>query len=614
MIRRRKRRKKLAQILPDLMNVYRYFWRDIRKKSGLITTSFLALLAGVVFRLLEPWPLKFVLDEVFKGQSNAPGTITLPESWSVNGIVLFVALAVIAIAAMRAFMDYTSRVGFFKVGNYVVIKIRDRVYRHLQALPMKFHDGAKHGDLITRVTRDVSLLRDVTATAMLPLLGSTMVLLGMALVMLWLNWKLALVSLIIIPLYWLTTVRLGRQIRLTARKQRERESAMATIASEAIGNIRSIKAMQIEEKFATDFDRKNNQSQTDDLKASRLSLRLGRTVDVLLAFATACVMWLGAHLVLKDQMQVGDLVLFLVYLKRSFKPAQEFAKYTARLAKATAAGERIISLLERKPENLRSDCKPLVPGPGEIHFDSVNFAYDNDQLVLKDFNLTVQPQETIAIVGSSGIGKSTLINLLLGYYTPSSGQILIDGQDIGSVSLESWRSQFGVVLQNPQLFAGTIRENIAVANPEATQEQIIRAARLAEVDEFASQLPAGYDSVLEERSNNLSRGQRQRIAIARTAIDPRPFLLLDEPTTGLDETNRLVVGQALVELASTRTSIWVTHDLRVAESVDRVAVFDNGQIVEIGSHQELMDRGGKYSLLVQSQLAGSGATTGGSQP
>jgi len=602
--KRSRRRKKLAQILPDLINVYRYFWKDIRKKSRLIFGSMLALCFGVMFRLLEPWPLKFVLDQVFEHKANSEAaSITLPDSWSPTMVVVVVSLAVVGIAALRATTDYISRVGFFKVGNYVVIRVRDRVYRHLQALPMSFHDRARHGDLITRVTRDVSLLRDVTATAILPLVGSSMVLLGMAVVMIWLNWKLAAVSLIIIPLYWLTTVRIGRQIRETARKQRERESAMATIASEAIGSIRAIKALSLEEKFAADFDRKNNQSQTDDLKASRLSLRLGRTVDILLAFSTAGVLWMGANLVLNGKMFPGDLVVFLVYLKRSFKPAQEFAKYTARIAKATASGERVISLLERQTEpSSKPNMLRLTDVNGGIDFQNICFGYDEEQLVLKNFDLKIKAGKTVAITGPSGAGKSTLLGLLLRFYEPSSGKILIDGQEIQRCSLSSLRSNFNVVLQNPLLFAASIRDNIALGNPEsATDQQIMKAARFAEVDEFVLQMPDLYESQVGERATTLSRGQRQRIAIARAALAEKPILLLDEPTTGLDETNQKIVSEALLELAKNKTALMVTHNLNMASNADEIVYIADGQVKQQGTHKQLMQQDGPYAHLFKQQ-------------
>ncbi len=594
--RTRKRRKKFTQIIPELIVVYRYFWSDMRQKLGLILTSFVALFFGVCFRLLEPWPLKFVLDEVFAkpGEFQNARTISLPENWSAQTVLVVVAVAVIVIAALRAAADYKSKVGFFQVGNFVVIKVRERIYRHLQCLPMAFHDRARHGDLISRVTRDVSLLRDVTATAILPLLGSVMVLIGMALVMILLNWQLAAVSLIIMPLYWLTTVRLGRRIRESARKQRQRESAMAAIASESLGAIRAIKTLGLESKFAADFGRKNNQSQTDDLKSSRLSLQLGRTVDILLAISTAGVLWLGAGYVLAGTMLPGDLVVFLVYLKRSFKPAQEFAKYTARIAKATAAGERVIQILDRPVEADSGELNPGQQVKGELEFRNVCFGYDQRQLILKKFNLRIQPGQTLAIMGASGVGKSTLLGLLLRLYNPQSGEILIDGEDVRNFSLAGLRASFSMVLQNPLLFSGTIRENILLGKP-ADEAAVIRAAKLAQVDEFAIQMPNGYDTEIGERATQLSRGQRQRIAIARAALGNNAVLLLDEPTTGLDKSNQRVVAESLLELARDKTTLLITHDFSIAQCADEIVFLNSGQVVERGTHADLIKFSGEYA-------------------
>ena len=602
---RKNKQKKLAQVLPGLIQIGSYFAQDLRQQWRLVTTSFAALLFGVVFRLLEPWPLKFLLDSVFKPtESPAAATITLPETWSPTALVVFVSLAFIVIAGLRATTDYISNAGFFRVGNFVVIRIRERVYRHLQNLPMVFHDRAKHGDLITRVTRDVNMLRDVAATAILPLVGSAMVLCGMAVVMIWLNWKLAAISLVVVPIYWLTTIRLGRRIRESARKQRLREGAMATFASEAIGSIRAIKTLGLEKKFAADFSRINQQSQNDDLKSGRLSLRLGRTVDILLAISTAAVLWMGAHFVLSGKMFPGDLVVFLVYLKRSFKPAQEFAKYTARIAKATAAGERVIDLLEQptEPAGL-SEHLDLRGIRGEIEFQNVCFGYDDKQLILKDFNLKIDSGKTVAITGPSGIGKSTILGLLLRLYTLRSGRILIDGKDIQNYSPGSIRSAFGVVLQDPLLFAGTIRENIALGNPdEATDAKILAAARTAEVDEFVLQMPDLFETRIGERSATISRGQRQRIAIARAALADRPMLLLDEPTTGLDENNQSIVTDALLELARDKTTLMITHNLAMASRADEVVYISAGQVVQHGTHQELMRKPGPYATtFLQSQ-------------
>jgi ATP-binding cassette subfamily B protein len=403
-------------------------------------------------------------------------------------------------------------------------------------------------------------------------------------------------------LFWLASIRIGRRIREASRKQRQREGAMATIASEVLGAISAVKSLSLEDKFTQEFSRKNNQSQKEDLKASRLSLRLARIVDILLAIATAAVMWYGANLVLENQLRVGDLVVFLIYLKRSFKPAQEFAKYTARMAKATASGERVIALLAEEPEIQREPGSVSAEGvKGKIEFERVSFGYKSGQPVLQDFDLTIQPGQTVCIVGPSGAGKSTVLSLLLRLYRTCSGTIKIDGRDIREYSLESLRSQMSVVLQSPLLFAASIRENIAVGNPSATDQDIIKAAQLAGVDEFANRLGEQYEAPIGELGRTLSRGQCQRVAMARAAVRKAPILLLDEPTTGLDQHNEQAVSRSLLDIARGTTTLMVTHNLALAAQADLVVYLADGSVVQQGTHAELMKQPGPYQSAFQSR-------------
>ncbi len=595
-----RRKQKLQQIVPKLRQVYAYFWPDIAPQRRLIAGSLLALLGSVFFGLLEPWPLKIFIDNVLPaGSGQGPATNVSPLT-----LLLTVAVAMVVIAALRGATDYISRVGFFIVGNRVVVAIRDRVFRHLQDLSLAFHTRARTGDLIVRLTRDVSLLRDVTATAMLPLLASCLVLVGMVAVMFWLQWKLALLALATLPLFWLATVRIGKRIRATARRQRQREGAMATTAAEAMGAITVVKALGLESHFAQMFGQRNNSAQKEDMKASRLSVKLSRTVDLLLAVSSALVMWFGGKLALEGHMSAGDLVVFLTYLKRSFKPAQEFAKYIARMAKAAAAGERIIDLLEQRSRiPQRPDARVAEPLDGHIRFRDVHFGFDADAPVLRGVNLDIAPGEMVALIGPSGSGKSTAIGHILRLFDPQSGSVSIDGIDIREFALNSLRAQMATVMQDALLLAASVWHNIAIGRPDATDQQVLEAAQLANADHFIRQMSHGYDSVVGERGGTLSRGQRQRIAIARAAIRQAPILLLDEPTTGLDEDNERAVIDALLKLARNRTTILVTHSLALAARADRIAFLDAGEIVEQGTHEELRARGRRYADWLDENLA-----------
>jgi ATP-binding cassette subfamily B protein len=585
--------------VPRLTAVLLHFWPWIRTERRLIVFSMGALFAGVLFRLAEPWPLKFVLDRIVAVD---PGIAPALRGLSSVQLLTAAAFSVVAITGLRAFCDYRQRLGFAKIGNRVLRRVRDHVFTHLHGLSLAFHTKARTGDLLIRVTRDVSLLRDVTSTSILPMLASVLVLAGMLTVSLFVEWRLALVAILPAPFFLLSTTRLGRGIHQAARKQRKREGAMAATAAESITAIREVQALSLEGEFAQSFGRKNAESQQQDLKAARLSAKLGRTVDVLGAVATALVLWYGALLVTRGRMTPGDLIVFLAYLKRAFKPARDFAKHTGRLAKAVASGERVLGILERKPEV--ADRRGAVPAPrfaGAVELRDVEFGYGDDAPVLSGVSLNARPGEFVVITGPSGGGKSTLVSLLLRLYDPRQGSVRIDGRDTREFTLASLRSQIGIVLQDTQLFVGTVGDNIALGCSDRSPDEIEAAARTANADAFIRALPDGYETIVGERGATLSRGQRQRIAIARAVLRRTPILLLDEPTTGLDSRSEASVTEAITRLPGEMTRIVVTHDLRVAEAADLVLYLDHGKVVEAGAPEDLKRAGGRYAALHRMQ-------------
>ena len=594
---------KLKECLPGLGHIFSRFRPYIRKQRGLIAGSLISLFLGVGLRLLEPWPLKIVFDRVIGVQKNdALAAIPGLDALEPMHLLLLAAIGVVFIIALRSLADYGCTVGFALASNRVLSAVREQVYRHLQRLSLRFHARAKSGELIIRVIGDVSLLKDAAITAALPLLANLLILLGMIVVMFWLQWQLALLVMATAPLYWLLTVRIGRRLQEVSRTQRQREGAMAGTAAESLLAIHVVQALGLENVFARTFASENTRSLKDGVKATRLTASLERTVDVLIALATALVLWYGARLVLSGDLSPGDLLVFLAYLKTAFRPVRDLAKYTGRLARAAAAGERVIELLDRKPEIADlPDARPAPPLRGHVRFENVRFGYEPGRFVLKDLSVEVPAGQRIALVGPSGIGKSTLISLLLRLYDPVHGRVLIDGHDIRSFSVATLRSQISVVLQDSLLFAASVWENIGYGAPAATREEIEKAARLASAHEFIQALPQGYDTVLGERGVTLSLGQRQRIAIARAAVRQSPILLLDEPTNGLDEENEAAVIEALEKLACGRTTFLITHDLRFASRADRIFYLDRGTLLEDGSPDELIVAQGRYAKLYRLQ-------------
>ncbi|MFQ4142302.1 ABC transporter ATP-binding protein [Chlorogloeopsis sp. ULAP02] len=594
----------LKEVIPGLWRIVRRFSPYIRKQQMLLVISMLALFCEIGLRLLEPLPLKFVFDEIFAERSNGEfnNFPFLVEVLNTRTLLIGSAIAVFGIAGLRGIAAYWNTVGFALVGNRVLTEVRSVLYCHLQTLSLSFHNSARSGDLTLRVISDVGLLQEIAVTALLPLLANSLILVGMVGVMFWLNVQLALLTLAMIPLFWFSTIRLTRRIREVSKQQRRREGAMAATAAESIAAIKIVQALSLQDKFASAFAGQNKKNLKEGVKVKRLAANLERTVDVLIGGATALVLWRGAELVLSNALTPGDLLVFLTYLKNAFKPVRDFAKYSGRLAKASAAGDRILDLLDQTPEVYDlPGAKPAPRFAGAVEFSEVSFAYKPGHPVLQGIDFVVQPGQQVAIVGHSGSGKSTLANLLLRLYDPSKGSILIDGEDIRNYTLESLRAQISVVLQDSLLFAASVWDNIAYGSPTATEEEAIRAAKLANAHDFITNLPQGYDTVLGERGVTLSGGQRQRIAIARAAIRQAPILILDEPTTGLDKENEQEVLDALKRLSQGRTTFLIVHDLDLAARADCILYLERGRLVERGTHDELMQLNHRYAALYRLQ-------------
>ena len=568
--------------LPGLGRLARRFWPYVKRERWLAAMSLFALYADVALRLLEPWPLKVVLDRIVATmRGHTPHRLAALNALDPATLLALAAVAVIACAALRAVAQYYNTVGLALVGNRVLTSVRNELYNQLQRLSLSFHTRARAGDLLVRVTGDVGFLQDVAVTAFLPLLANGLTLLGMVGVMLWMNAELALIVLATGPLFWLITVRISRRIQETARRQRQQEGAMAATAAESIGAVKVIHALSLEGTFAQTFTGQTRKNLATGVVATRLSAGLERSVDMLIAIATALVLWFGARSVLAGAITAGDLVVFLAYLRTAFRPMRDFAKYTGRLAKASAAGERVIDLLDHVPEV--RDLPGAVPAPplrGAVRFEGVSFAYEPGRPALDQIDCDIEPGQHVALMGPSGSGKTSFVSLILRFYDPTAGRVLIDGRDIREYTLASLRAQMSVVLQDSLLFAASIRDNIAYGFPggSPSQDAIDAAARLANADSFIRALPQGYDTVVGERGVTLSNGQRQRIAIARAAIRRAPIIILDEPTTGLDRENAQAVGEALERLAEGRTTFLITHDPDLAARSHFILYMDAGRV------------------------------------
>ncbi|NJK70094.1 MAG: ABC transporter ATP-binding protein [Microcoleus sp. CSU_2_2] len=599
--------KSIKETVPGLGRIIQKFWPQIRKQNILIVISFLALIAETAFRLLEPWPLKIIFDYILlSGFETASQTFPIIRNLSTIELLTVIAVSIVAIAALRAACAYISTIGMALAATHIMTEIRGTLYSHLQRLSLSFHSKAKSGDLITRVTYDVERIREATVTAALPLFTNIFTLTGMMGVMLWMNWELAIIAIAVFPLFIIVSTHLSKQIQKVARKQRKREGAMAATAAEAMGAIKVVQALSLQGMLESSFDKDNQKSLQEGAESQKLSAGLERTVEMLVAVATALILWRGVQLVLHKTVSPGELLVFINYLKTAFKPMRQLAKYTAQISKATASGERIIDLLDTVPE-IR-DSRGALTAPhfrGRVEFKNVMFAYEAEKVILQNMSFQVKAGQQVALVGPSGGGKSSLVSLLLRLYDPVEGGILIDGHDLREYKVDSLRQQISIVLQESVLFAVSVRDNIAYGCLNATDAEIEAAARLANAHDFIEGLPQGYDTILGERGATLSGGQRQRIAIARAAVRQSPIVILDEPTTGLDQENEREVSEALERLTQNCTTFWITHNLKAAEQADTILYIESGRVLEQGTHSELLRLGKKYAAMYAVQSAGN---------
>ncbi|WP_150538798.1 ABC transporter ATP-binding protein [Actinobacillus vicugnae] len=593
----------------------------IRPERTLVITSLLALLMTTGMRLLKPLPLAFVFDHVLI-ESLDPSDVlkestkefetnlhyglfdSLLVQLTQEQILIGCGIAVVIVALMTSACSFFSTVGLALAGSRILSSIRNDLFEHIQYLSLRFHSQAKAGDLTMRLINDIGMLREAVITALMPMLANILILLGMTGMMFYLDWNLTLLAILSFPVLWWTTNRTGEKIHQASREQRKQEGSLAAKAAEYISSIRIVQSLSLEDATLQSFAGNNTDARKKDVKTKRLAAGLERRVDILVAFVTAIVLFMGARSVLHGEMTPGELLIFMSYLNNSFRPVREYAKYTTRLSKALAAGERIVDLLDEEPDiQDKPNAPKLKHVKGEVRFEHVFFSHQNKenlaQPVLKDMNFTIKPGQSVAIVGPSGAGKSTITSLLLRLYDPDEGAVRIDGKDIRDYKISSVRSQIAIVPQDNILFGVSIRRNIALGahnnKDEVTDEQIIAAAKLAQAHDFIMAMPEGYDTVLSERGSSLSGGQRQRIAIARAAVNNNSILILDEPTVGLDQESENAVIKALDNLTHGRTTIIITHDLNFATKADRIIFVDNGAVKEQGSHQKLLAKGGKYA-------------------
>jgi ABC-type multidrug transport system fused ATPase/permease subunit len=548
-----------------------------------LLVAVLSMIGATIAAVLTPWPLKLVFDGLLIPQTDPDPVIRAALRLTGGGDTLLAvaALAILAIAITGGLLGYAQNVLIAGAGQRIVAAIRLDLYRHIQRLSHSFHDQASSGDLLARLTGDVRMMRDLLVNAVIQTSAQVLLIVSAVGLMTWLDWRLTLVSVAVLPALFALTRYFGGRIRGAARRQRRKEGRIADVMNEGLGAMALVKAFAREAHEEARFAKQNNASTEAGLAATRLEGHMDRLVQVVLAFGTMSVVWYGVHRVNAGAITPGDLLVFTAYLSTLYKPVRKMSGLTSRIAKAVASGERLLEIFELEPEIVEAAGARRAPRfDGHISFEHVDYDHAGEHAVLRAADLRIAAGETVAIVGDSGVGKSTALHLLQRFYDAKRGRITIDGLDIRELTLDSLREQFAIVLQDTALFATSIRENIAYGRPEATDDAIVQAARQAGADAFIRALPEGYDTVVGERGKTLSGGQRQRIAIARAMIRDARILILDEPLTGLDANVAAEVARALRRAAAGRTTLIVTHDLAPLGFVDRVLRLENGRFVE----------------------------------
>jgi ABC-type multidrug transport system fused ATPase/permease subunit len=488
-------------------------------------------------------------------------------------------------------------------GQKVLLTMRTQILERIQSLSLNFFDQQEAGDLMSRLVNDTDVINQVFGGSITRLLSMSLTLFGIMVTMISRKWDLALASFAIVPLIFLATSAFAKRARVAFRKTRETIGNVSTELQENISGVREVQAFARERENVAEFRQINRRNRDANVQAQTLTSALSPALDVLSTVALAIVLGYGGYLVLIGAATVGLLVGYMNYVRRFYRPIQFLSSLWTQLQSALAGAERIFELLDTQPEIVDPpDAVVLPPAEGRIAFEGVHFHYNPEEPVLKDINLVTEPGRTVALVGPTGAGKTSMISLLMRFYDVIEGGISVDGHDIREIKCSSLREQMGIVLQDTFLFSGTIMDNIRYGRLDATDDEVYEAARLARAHDFIERLPKKYETDIGERGHNLSQGQRQLISIARAILaDPR-VLILDEATSSVDTRTELLIQEALNELLSGRTSFVIAHRLSTIRNADQVIVIDHGEIIERGTHATLMAAQGRYYELYMSQF------------
>lgn len=567
------------------MNQYLRLIQYLRPYRLRLVAAFVCALLVAGLSGTYAWLVRPVLDGLFISRD--------------EGLLVVLPLAILGVAVLKGLFNYGQNYLMNYIGNQVIADIREQLFLKLVHLPIRYHDTNSSGRLVSRVINDVSLMANAVAGVLKDLFQQGLTFLAMMGVIFYQNWKLATVSVVVVPISVTVMVRMGQKLRGLATRGQERMGDMASALQEALAGIRMVKSFGREEEEARRFTSSNKAFVHTTMKAIQVSSLGSSHMEVIGVLGVAGIIWYGGYLVIHDEMTPGAFFSFLAAMFMAYSPIRRLSGANNTVQQALAAAERVFGVIDLETEE-GTDRGRLVMPPiaRSVVYQDVTFLYEGQAIpALTDIDLVIQAGEMVAIVGSSGSGKTTLANLLPRFYDPTAGRVLIDGVDIQSFTLASLRAQIGIVSQDVVLFDDTVLNNIAFGKPHATEAEIVQAAKLAYAHEFVERLPQGYQTMVGEKGVKLSGGERQRLAIARAILRDPPLLILDEATSALDTESERVVQLALSNLMEHRTTLVIAHRLSTIQRADRIVVLDRGAIVEIGTHDELLIQGGHYKRL-----------------
>ena len=561
----------------------------IRPYTKTILTAIFCIVVAAGSNLYVPWIIKDMIDKVLAEKDME--------------MLNYISIGIVVVFLIRGIFYFGQSYLVSYVGQRVVIDIRGQLYRKFQRLPLAYYDKHRTGEMMSYISNDVAALQNAMVDKLIELITEISIFIGSLGMMFYLDWKLSLLTFAVVPMVGQAMNIFGKKLKKSGTMIQERMADMTAMLQESLSAVRVVKSFVREDHEIKRYDQENERNFEAAMLNIRLMSMLTPTVEFLAALAVTVIVWFGGYEVVEGRITAGALVAFLTYAVNLANPVKRISRAFGTMQQALAAADRVFAVMDL-PEMIadKLDAKPLPKVTGRGKVDNVSFSYNEEAPAVKNISFDVKPGQMIAFVGPSGAGKSTIANLLPRFYDVTEGSITVEGMDVRDVTLSSLREQIGIVPQETMLFSGTVWENIRYGRLDATNEEIVEAAKAANADEFIRQLPNGYDTKLGERGVNISGGQRQRLAIARAILKDPQILILDEATSALDTESEKVVQAALDRLMVGRTSFVIAHRLSTILSADRILVLDHGEIVEDGTHEELLVKGGLYSNLYNIQF------------